>query len=82
MTETTSEKPTSHKATAILGLRTLQILSMALTVVGFIWASGDYLTSLFPANSVVTPTSVLLMLYGSVGSFGLEGIIRFLSRKK
>lgn len=86
----TEQKPGSAPApaeddgpgNAIFVLRLLQILSLAAAIVGFIWSSGDFLTSLFPENSVVTPTSVLLMLYGSVGTLGLEGIIRFLTRKK
>jgi hypothetical protein len=66
----------------VLGLRVLQIICMALAVVGFIWSTGDYLSSLFPPDSVVTPFSVLLLLYGSVGAVGIEGSIKFLKRKK
>jgi hypothetical protein len=72
----------SNKHSLVLGLRVLQILSMTLTVVGFIWSTGDYLSSLFPPDSVVTPFSVLLLLYGSVGAVGIEGSIKFLKRKK
>ena len=70
------------KRLGVFGARLMQLLCAMLTVVGFIWATGDLLTSLFPADSVVTPFSVLLMLYGSIGVLAFEGVARFLTRKK
>jgi uncharacterized protein YneF (UPF0154 family) len=80
MTESAEKEP--QKSNALLGLRSLQIFSLATVIIGFIWSSGDYMTSLFPDNSVINPVSVLMMLYGTLGVAGSEGIIRFLTRKK
>jgi hypothetical protein len=80
--EKEQNKPEPEKNNALLGFRTLQIFSLAIVVVGFIWSSGDYISSLFPENSIVNPVSVLMMLYGTLGAIGSEGIIRFLTRKK
>ena len=80
MTEQNTSEP--EKSNALLGFRTLQIFSLAIVIVGFIWSSGDFLTSLFPENSIVNPVSILMMLYGTLGAIGSEGIIKFLTRKK
>lgn len=81
MTEKKEDEITSKKL-GVFGARFLQLISAALAVVGFIWATGDYLTSLFPSGSVVTPLSVLMMLYGSIGTVAFEVLVRFLTRKK
>ena len=70
------------KNMGVFSARVMQLISAMLAVVGFIWSSGDILTSLFPSDSVVTPISVLLMLYGSIGVVAFEGVVRFLTRKK
>ena len=67
---------------SILALRTLQIFCLAIVIVGFIWSTGDYITAMFPKDSIINPASVLMMLYGSIGTLGSEGIIRFLTKKK
>jgi hypothetical protein len=76
------ENELTGKRIGVFGARFLQLISAALAVVGFIWATGDYLTSLFPSGSVVTPLSVLMMLYGFIGTVAFEGLVRFLTRKK
>lgn len=70
------------KGNFVLGLRFLQVLALSLTAIGFIWGTGDYISSLLPADGPVAPLSVLLMLYGVVGSGIIEGAIRFVQRKK
>ena len=70
------------KKMGILGLRFLQLIAVSMAVVGFIWGGSDWISSLLPANSPVTPTSVLLMLYGIIGSLVIEIAIRVVQRKK
>ena len=84
MTETQTTQPEIHsfKVTGIIGLRFLQLLAIGVFVVGFIWGGCDFLNSLIPANSVVTPLSVLLMFYGAIGSLVIEVAIRVVQRKK
>ena len=66
----------------ILGLRFLQLIAVSMFAVGFIWGGSDWINSLLPANSVITPLSVLLMLYGIIGSMMIEVAIRIVRRKK
>lgn len=77
----THENPLDLKGTAITGLRFLQFVALALVAVGFIWGLGDYINSLMPGGESA-PMSVLLILYGLVGSAMIEVPIRFLQRKK
>ena len=73
------------KGYAVIGLRFVQLLAACMAIVGAIWGSSDFVMSLLPASSVVTPTSVLLMLYGFVGTAAIECAIRWIrwvSRKK
>lgn len=72
----------NNKQLAIIILRLLQLLTVAMTVTGFIWASSDWLLATVLAKAPVTPLSVLLMLYGSVGSIVIEAMIRIVQRKK
>jgi hypothetical protein len=65
-----------------LALRLLQLLTIAMTATGFIWASSDWLLATVLVGVPVTPLSVLLMLYGAVGSIIIEGLIRAVKRKK
>jgi hypothetical protein len=79
----TEPKHTDYKLQAVfLFLRLLQFLTVSMTVTGFIWASSDYLIATVLVGVPVTPLSVLLMLYGSVGSFIIEALIRLVQRKK
>jgi hypothetical protein len=78
----TPNKPINYKNTLVLGLRFFQVLTTSFAIVGFIWGAGDFITSLFPSNSAVTPLSVLLMLYGVIGSAIIEVSIRLVQRKK
>lgn len=84
MTESTgaeSGKPTDWKGQGIVGLRFLQIISMAAVAIGFIWGFGDFINSLMP-NGTSAPMSLLLILYGLVGSVVIEVPIRILKRQK
>jgi hypothetical protein len=81
---TPTVQPEQHdiKKMGIIGLRFLQLIAVGMFVVGFIWGGSDWINSLLPANSVITPLSVLLMLYGIIGSIVIEVAIRVVQRKK
>jgi len=51
-----------------------------LVVTGFLWALTDLLLVTVLVDSPVTPISVLLMLYGFIGSLLTEGIARWIAR--
>ena len=88
MTET--NQPDAHidleqhdfKKMGIIGLRFLQLIAVSMAVVGFIWGGSDWISSMLPKNGPVTPLSVLLMLYGLIGSLVIEVAIRVVQRKK
>jgi len=65
----------------ILSLRGLQVISIGFAVTGFIWATSDLLLKTVLVEAPVTPLSVLFMLYGTVGTVVIEGIIRVLERQ-
>lgn len=67
---------------AVLSLRVVQLLCCAAIVTGFIWATSDLLLVTVLVEAPVTPVSVLLMLYGTLGTFLSEGIIRLFVKKK
>ena len=69
-----------YKRTAMLATRLIQLLSIVLVLTGFLWASSDMLLITVLADSPVTPLSVLLMLYGFVGSLVSEVLARLISR--
>jgi hypothetical protein len=75
------DKPIDWKGNTILGLRFIQMIAFALVAVGFIWGTGDFINSLLPKGTSA-PMSVLLILYGLVGSAMVEVPIRMLQRKK
>lgn len=75
-------KTTDFKKPAVLFLRLLQLLTVAMTFTGFISASSDYLLATVLIGVPVSPLSVLLILYGSVGSVLIEALIRLVQRKK
>lgn len=72
----------AYKSWAIIALRMLQLLTVSMVVTGFIWASSDWLLTSVLVGIPVTPLSVLLMLYGSVGSLVIEALVRVVQRKK
>ncbi len=76
-----TNQPVNWKGNAILGLRFIQVLALAMVAVGFIWGLGDWINSFLPSGSSA-PIYVLLMLYGLVGSAMVEIPIRVLQRKK
>lgn len=80
-TNNQSEKPFNWKGNTVIGLRFLQLLALALVAVGFIWGLGDFINSLMPSGQTA-PMSLLLILYGLVGSAMIEVPIRVLQRKK
>lgn len=77
----TNNQPFNWKGNAVVGLRLLQFIAFALVAVGLIWGLGDFITSLLPKGTSA-PLSVLLILYGLVGSAMIEIPIRVLQRKK
>ena len=68
------------KKSAIIGVRCLQMLCVAAMITGFIWSTADYLLATALVDSPVAPLSVLLMLYGTIGTLGTELSARLLSR--
>ncbi len=68
------------RKTAITGLRFVQVLALALVAVGFIWGLGDWIDTLMPEGTDA-PISLLLMIYGLVGSAMVEIPIRVLQRR-
>jgi hypothetical protein len=86
MTETTTSQPQleqhDFKQMGVLGLRFIQLIAVGAFTVGFIWGGSDWVNSLLPQNSAVTPLSIVLMLYGVIGTVVIEGAIRIVRRKK
>jgi hypothetical protein len=84
LTETQQPQLEQHdfKKTSIIVLRFIQLVAVSMFVVGFIWGGSSWINSILPKNSAVTPLSVLLMLYGVIGSLVIEGAIRVVQRKK
>ena len=70
-----------YKKPTILGLRCMELLCIAFVITGFVWASSDLLLATILVKAPVTPISVLLMLYGTIGLFLAETSIRLLNRK-
>jgi hypothetical protein len=70
-----------YKVHLVLGLRSLQLLSIASVLTGFIWSSSDWLLLYILKDVPVTPLSVLLMFYGLFGSVFIEGTIRVVNRR-
>jgi hypothetical protein len=75
-----TSKPLDLRKTTALGLRFIQLVCVVSTITGFLWAMSDLLLVSVLANAPVTPLSVLLMLYGTAGSFCIEAVIRLLNR--
>ena len=80
-TTQTPNQPINWKSNTILGLRFLQVLTLSLVAVGFIWGLGDYI-NIFMPQGTTAPIYILLILYGVVGSGMIEIPIRVLQRKK
>lgn len=72
---------TNYKGSIVIGLRFLQLVAVALCVIGLIWGSSDYLSAFVLKDSPVTPLSVLFILYGFSGSLSVEAVIRLVERK-
>ena len=69
-----------YKRLALIGVRSVETLCIAMSITGFIWATADLLLVRILIKMPVNPFSILLMLYGTVGSFGTEVVARWLSR--
>lgn len=76
------ENKTNIKENFVLGLRFGQFLATSLFIIGLIWGSSDFISTLLPKDSPIAPLSVLFMLYGFVGSLSIEAVIRIVQRKK
>ncbi|RLI22913.1 hypothetical protein DRO45_00070 [Candidatus Bathyarchaeota archaeon] len=82
MPEAVVEKTTTlWRDKLIIGLRGLQIITIGFAVTGVIWSTSDLLISTVLVGVPVTPLSVLFTLYGTAGTFIIEGVIRVLERK-
>lgn len=66
---------------SVLGLRSMQVACLGAVITGFIWATSDYLLLTVLVESPVTPLSILLMLYGTLGTGLSEIVVRLLNRK-
>ena len=71
-----------YKKLAIIGLRIVQLLTIASVVTGVIWASSDWLLLYVLVEAPVTPLSVLLIVYGLFGTFICEAPIRLLKKQE
>ena len=69
-----------RKNIIVLGLRVIQLLTLGVFVSGFVWGSSDWLLATVLVGVPITPLSVLMMLYGSVGSIVVEVTIRVLKK--
>lgn len=72
----------SQKKYVVLPLRVVQLLCISCVITGFIWATSDLLLSTILVEAPVTPVSVLLMFYGSIGTLLSEAVIRLFRKKK
>jgi len=72
---------TTYKQIALPCLRIIEILCVAVTITGFLWASSDFLVTSILVGVPVTPLSVLFMLYGFFGTGAIEIVIRLFNRK-
>ena len=70
-----------YQQQTILGLRVFQFLCIGFTVTGFVWSTADLLLTTVLVGAPVTPLSLLLLLYGCLGTLTTEGSIRIVKRK-
>jgi len=77
-----AENKKDYRADLLLALRFFQILTVAMVAVGFIWGAGDVVMAWLPEDSPVTPLSLMLMLYGAIGSLIIEVAVRVVKGKK
>lgn len=71
-----------YRKSAIIGLRVVQLLTIASAITGGIWASSDWLLLYVLVETPVTPLSVLLIVYGIVGTIIAEAPIRLLKKQE
>jgi len=76
------ERLSSYRRQLILGLRGLQVICIGATITGAVWGSSDILLTTVLVKVPITPLSVLLMLYGTMGTSLIEITIRWLSGKE
>jgi hypothetical protein len=72
---------TTYKRIGLPCLRVIELLCIATTITGFLWASSDLLLTSILVGAPVTPLSVLFMLYGFFGTGTIEVVIRLFNRK-
>ena len=70
------------RKSVVIGLRVLQLLTIASAITGGIWASSDWLLLYVLVEAPVTPLSVLLIVYGIVGTIVCEAPIRLLRKQE
>ena len=69
------------RISAIVGTRVIELICIAFTISGFLWATSDLLLIHILVESPVAPLSVLFMLYGTMGTVVSEAIARWLGRR-
>jgi len=69
------------KNPAIIGVRAIELISMAFVISGFLWATSDLLLAHILVQAPVAPLSVLFMLYGTMGILVSETIARRLGKR-
>jgi len=65
-----------------LAFRVFQLICSTFFITGFIWASSDWLLLTVLVKAPVTPVSVLMMLYSSIGIAGSELAVRMARRQQ
>lgn len=65
----------------VVSLRLIQLLATASFITGFLWAMSDWLLLSILVKAPVTPLSVLLMLYGTLGIALCEVSVRLINRR-
>jgi hypothetical protein len=78
--EISKKEETNYSKVGIIGFRCVEILCIGAIITGFVWASSDYLLATILAKSPVTPASVLMIVYGSLGTFLCEVTIWIFKR--
>jgi len=65
----------------VVSLRFIQLLATASFITGFLWATSDWLLLSILVKTPITPLSVLLMLYGTLGIALSEISVRLINRR-
>lgn len=71
-----------YRKTAIIAVRSIEMLCIGLLITGTIWSTTDFLLLYVLTETLVSPFSILLMLYGTIGTFVTEITARLLAKAK